>query len=182
MTERKKKHMPESDDEAAAAAESGTGSLKQKLDEEREKAEKYKENWQRAEADFSNYKKRAEQEKNEIGTSVCSALILNLLPVLDDFSRAFDSIPAEQENEDWVEGMRLIYRKLQTTLENQGLCGIDCKGKCFDPFYHEAIAHLEGEDGIVLEEAQKGYTFKDRVLRPSHVVVGKGKEEQNTED
>jgi molecular chaperone GrpE len=181
LTERKKKYMPASDAEAAAA-ETGMESLKQKLDEEREKAEKYKENWQRAEADFSNYKKRAEQEKNEIGTSVCSALILNLLPVLDDFGRAFDSIPEEQEKEDWVEGMRLIYRKLQTTLESQGLCGIECKGKCFDPFYHEAIAHVEGEDGIVLEEAQKGYTFKDRVLRPSHVVVGKGKEEQNTEE
>ena len=181
MTERKKKYMPASDEEAAAAAETGTGSLKQKLNEEIEKAEKYKENWQRAEADFSNYKKRAEQEKNEIGTSVCSALILNLLPVLDDFGRAFDSIPEEQENEDWVEGMRLIYRKLQSTLESQGLCGIECKGKCFDPFYHEAIAHVEGEEGIVLEEAQKGYTFRDKVLRPSHVVVGKGKEEQSTE-
>ena len=181
MTERKKKYMPESDAEASAA-ETGTGLLKQKLAEEREKAEKYKENWQRAEADFSNYRKRAEQEKNEIGTSVCSALILNLLPVLDDFGRAFDSIPAEQENEDWVEGMRLIYRKLQTILESQGLCGIECKGKCFDPFYHEAIAHVEGDEGMVLEEAQKGYTFRDKVLRPSHVVVGKGKEEQNTED
>ena len=181
MTKRERQESNEPDAaEPAAPAKSKLEQLKEELNEEKEKAEKFKENWQRAEADFSNYKKRAEQEKSEIGTIACSAVILNLLPVIDDFSRAFASLPAELEGQDWVEGMRLIYRKLENILESQGLCGIECVGKCFDPHFHEAIAHLEGEDGIVLEEAQKGYTFKDRVLRPSHVVVGKGQDESNT--
>jgi molecular chaperone GrpE len=183
LTKRERKDIYEPDPaEQAATAEPAIGQLKQQLNEEKEKAEKFKENWQRAEADFSNYKKRAEQEKSEIGTNVCSALILNLLPIIDDFRRAFDSLPAELEDQDWTEGMRLIYRKLESIMESQGLCGIECVGKCFDPHYHEAIAHVEGEEGIVLGEAQKGYTFRDKVLRPSQVVVGKGKEESNTDE
>jgi molecular chaperone GrpE len=165
----------------AAAGEHGTEQIEQMLNELKEKAEKFKENWQRTEADFSNYKKRAEQEKSEIGVLACSALILNLLPVIDDFRRAFNSLPAELEGQDWIEGIRLIYRKLETIMETQGLCGIECMGKCFDPRFHEAIAHIIGEEGIVLEETQKGYTFKDKVLRPSQVVVGKGHEEGNTD-
>ena len=149
--------MPGPDDaEPATTAEPGIEQLKQELQEAKEQAEKFKENWQRAEADFSNYKKRAEQEKSEIGNSVCSALILNILPVLDDFSRAFAAIPEEQKDQNWIEGMQLIYRKLESILESQGLCGIECVGQCFDPAYHEAIAHVEGDEGMVLEEAQKG--------------------------
>ncbi len=183
MTKRERKDDVHEPDNAqpAAAGEPGTEQFEQVLYDLKEKAEKFKENWQRAEADFSNYKKRAEQEKNEIGVSVCSTLILNLLPVIDDFRRAFDSLPEELEGQDWIEGIRLIYRKLENIMETQGLCGIDCVGKCFDPRYHDAIAHIKGEEGIVLEETQKGYTFKDRVLRPSQVVVGKGNEESNTD-
>ena len=183
MTKRESKDINKPEDAGPAApAESEIEQLRQQLEEEKEKAEKFKENWQRAEADFSNYRKRSEQEKGEIGTTVCSALILNLLPIIDDLRRAFASLPDELENEDWIEGMRLIYRKIENILEAQGLCGINCIGQCFDPHFHEAVAHIPGDDGVVLEEVQKGYSFKDRVLRPSQVVVGKGRETGNTDE
>jgi molecular chaperone GrpE len=148
--------------------------LKQALIEEKEKAETYLANWQRAEADFSNFKKRTDQEKQEMGNFAKSVLILNILPIIDDLDRAFISIPPKLEKLEWVNGIRLIQRKLKGILEGQGLSEIECLGKCFDPSFHEAIAHLEGEEGIVIEEVQKGYELKDKVLRPSKVVVGKG--------
>lgn len=176
---KKGKDTPE--DETSKASEvtdtEDIETLKQLLAQEKDKAEKYLGNWQRAEADFSNYKKRAEVEKNELGSFVNSALILNLLPALDDFERAFSSIPQKLANLTWVDGVRLIYRKLQAILEVQGLTEIEAVGKLFDPALHEAVAHLEGEEGMVIDQIQKGYKLKDKVIRPSMVVVGKGKEE-----
>ncbi len=153
-------------------------SLKQALAEEKEKAEKYMTNWQHAEADFSNYKKRVEQEKNELGNFANSTLILNLLPVLDDLERAFDSLPHKVARLTWVDGVKLIYNKLQSTLEAQGLTKIEAIGKPFDPSFHDAVAQMEGQEGMVIDEVQRGYKLKDKVLRPSRVVVGKGKEEK----
>ena len=139
--------------------------LKQLLAQEKDKAEKYLGNWQRAEADFSNYKKRAELEKNELGSFANSALILNLLPALDDLERAFSSIPQKLANLTWVDCLILIYRKLQAILEVQGLTEIEAEGKLFDPALHEAVAHLEGEEGMVIDQVQKGYKLKDKVSR-----------------
>ena len=152
-------------------------SLEKNLAEEKEKAEKYLENWQRAEADFSNYKKRVEQEKTELGNSLNSGLILNLLPVLDDMERALAALPPKLEKQNWVDGIKLIYRKLQTILEAQGIAPIEAVGKPFDPTVHEAVSQIEGQEGMVMEEIQRGYTLKDRVLRPSLVVVGKSNTE-----
>ena len=156
--------------------------LKQALAEEKEKAETYLANWQRAEADFSNYKKRTDQEKQEMSNFANSVLILNLLPIIDDLDRAFSSIPPKLEKLDWVDGIRLIQRKLKGILEGQGLSEIECLGKCFDPCFHEAVAHLEGDEGQVIEEVQKGYEFKDKVLRPSKVVVGKGADKESVKE
>ncbi len=156
--------------------------LKQALAEEKEKTKTYLANWQRAEADFSNYKKRTEQEKEEIGHYAKSMLILNLLPIIDDLDRAFSSIPHKLEKLDWIDGIRLIQRKLKGILEGQGLSEIQCLGECFDPCFHEAVAHLEGDEGKVIEEVQKGYEFNDKVLRPSKVVVGKGTDKGEAEE
>ncbi len=147
------------------------------LEEEKAKAAKYLGNWQRTEADFDNYRKRVEQEKSETVKYANAALILNLLPVLDDLERAFKSLPEKLAHLSWTEGIRLIHRKLQATLEAQGVCAIKALGETFDPGVHEAVAHGAGDEGKVVDEAQKGYTLHGRVIRPAYVVVGKGDED-----
>jgi len=149
--------------------------LKQVLAVERGRSENYLANWQRTQADFINYKKRTEQEKTEMVEFASSTLILNLLSALDDLDRALASVPAELMESSWTEGIKLIYNKFKATLEAQGLTEIEAKGEPFDPHLHEAVMGQEGEDGIVIEEIRKGYKFRDRVIRPSMVVVGKGK-------
>lgn len=155
--------------------------LKQALAEAREKAETNLAGWQRAQADFVNYKRRAEQERKEISKFANSVLMLNLLPVLDDLERAVNSIPPRLAKLSWVEGIRLIERKFRTSLEAQGLSQIEALGKPFDPNFHEAVRQGKGKDGIVVEEAQKGYRLHDRVIRPAKVVVGNGEEEETKE-
>jgi molecular chaperone GrpE len=148
------------------------------LAEEKEKAAKYLANWQRSEADLSNYKKRVEQEKKEVVEFANNVLIANVLVILDDMERAFTSLPAALFDFSWIDGIRLIYNKFKAILEAQGLTEIKAKGEKFDPHQHEAVMRREGEEGVVIEEVQKGYKLKDRVIRPSMVIVGEGKEEE----
>jgi molecular chaperone GrpE len=156
--------------------------LKQLLAEEKAKAESCLANWQRAQADFSNYKRRTEQEKEEIGKFANTTLMLSLLPVLDDLKRAFAAIPPRLAKLEWVGGIRLIDRKLQTGLEVQGLSEIKALGEPFDPHLHEAVRQDKGKEGIVTEEVQKGYILRDRVIRPTMVVVGNGEEEEQKKE
>ena len=148
--------------------------LQQALAEEKERAERYLASWQRCQADWVNYKQRAEQERSNVVEFANSALICNLLPIMDDMERAFASVPAELEESNWTEGIRLIYNKLKTSLEAQGLTEIPTRGEPFDPRLHEAIMQRDGKEGIVIEELQKGYKFKEKVIRPSIVTVGRG--------
>jgi len=152
--------------------------FKQALAEEKERAENYLANWQRAQADFINYKRRSEQEKEEIGKFANTALMLNVLSVLDDLERASTSIPPDLVEHSWVDGIRLIESKLHASLEAQGLSQIRAVGEQFDPHLHEAIRQDKGKEGIVIEEVQKGYKFHDRVIRPSRVVVGSGEADE----
>ncbi len=147
----------------------------------KEDAQKYLANWQRAQADFQNYKRRTEQERDESRRFVLASLVINLLPILDDFERAFGSLDHRLAGLTWFDGMRLIYRKLQMILENAGVTVIQAVGQQFDPREHEAVTHAEGEEGKVLAEVQRGYKLQDRVLRPAMVVVGKGKGEAEGE-
>ncbi len=156
--------------------------LKKILTEEKGKAESYLANWQRTQADFINYKRRSEQEKEEIGKFANAMLLLNLLPILDDLERAFTSIPPHLAKLSWVDGIKLIERKLWASLEAQGLSQIKALGEPFDPKLHEAAMHANGKEGIVIEELQKGYKLHDRVIRPAMVVVGNGEEEEKKED
>ena len=156
--------------------------LKQALAEEKEKAESYLANWQRAQADFINYKRRNEQEKEETSKFANSLLMLNLLPVLDDLERAIASVPPNLAKASWVDGIRLIERKLRASLEAQGLSPIKAVGEPFDPHLHEAIRQDKGKEGIVIEEVQKGYKLHDRVLRPSRVVVGEGEVKETEQE
>ncbi len=157
-------------------------SLEEQLAQAREDAQKYLANWQRAEADFQNYKRRVEQERDEGRRFASAALIINTLPILDDLERALMSLDAHLAGLTWFDGIRLICRKLQLVLENNGVTIIEAEGQQFDPRYHEAVMHAEGEEGKVLAEVQRGYKLYDRVLRPAMVVVGKRKEEKAEEE
>lgn len=164
---------PAADGPAASAAPT----LADQLAKAQGDAQKYLDNWRRAEADFQNYKRRAEQERDDLRRFAGVALISNLLPIVDDLERAFGSLDGGLAGLTWLDGLRLIYRKLVMLLENAGVKPIEASGQPFDPRYHEAVAHIDGEDGKVLSEVQRGYMLHDRVLRPAMVVVGKGTEE-----
>jgi molecular chaperone GrpE len=164
---------PQADGPAASAAPT----LEDQLAKAQADAQKYLDNWRRAEADFQNYKRRAEQERDDSRRFAGVALISNLLPIVDDLERAFGSLDGGLAGLTWLDGLRLIYRKLVMLLENAGVKPIEANDLPFDPRYHEAVAHIEGEDGKVLSEVQRGYMLHDRVLRPAMVVVGKGTEE-----
>jgi molecular chaperone GrpE len=153
--------------------------LKQSLQEEKAKAEEYLANWQRVQADFINYKRRSDREKEELGEYSRAAIVQCVLPILDDFERAISAVPDEAVDANWVEGVRMIEKKLRGILESEGLSCIEAVGEPFDPYQHEAVRQESGEEGVVLDEVQKGYKFNDKVIRASQVVVGSGETEVN---
>jgi len=132
---------------------------------------------QRMAADFSNYRKRNEAERTEFAKFAKADLITKLLDVLDGYDRALASVPDDAKGQPWVEGMWLVERKLRQILDAEGLEPIDSLGKPFDPYVHEAVAHVESDEpeGTVIEEHQKAYRLHDRVIRPALVSVAKAK-------
>jgi molecular chaperone GrpE len=176
MTEQDKED--ENGQEELAVAEPDIETLKAALAEEKAKAEGYLAKWQRAEADLINYRRRAEQEKEEIGKFANTGLMLSLLPALDDLERAFGSVPDDLAASSWLDFIRLIEQKLRAGLEAQGLSEIKALGEPFDPNFHEAVMQGKGEEGMVVEEMQKGYKLLDRVIRPARVVVGNGEKQR----
>ena len=133
---------------------------------------------QRMAADFSNYRKRTDAERAEFAKFAKADLIAKLLDVLDAYDRALATVPDDLKGSSWAEGMWLIERKLRQILENEGLKGIDSLGEAFDPYKHEAVAHVESDapEGTVITEHQKAYRLHDRVIRPAMVTVAKKKE------
>lgn len=156
--------------------------LRQELAALKEKAETNLAGWQRAQADFVNYKRRTEQDLAECGNIAKSGVILALLPVLDDLERAYGALPGDARSAGWVDGFRMIERKLRTTLETLGLSPIKALGEPFDPRIHDAAAQGEGTEDIVVAELAKGYRFGGRVIRPSRVIVGNGKMSSNPDE
>ena len=155
--------------------------LERLLEEEKAKAQQYLANWQRAQADFINYRKRMEQERLDTVKFSNAMLVSSILPVLDDLERAFETVSSKLAGLTWVDGVKLIYRKLQAILEAQGLREIKAVGEEFDSRFHEAVLFVEGEEGKVVEEVQRGYMFHERVLRPAMVKIGKAKENKSKE-
>lgn len=141
----------------------------------------YRADLQRMAADFANYRKRNEAERLEFAKYAKADLITRLLDVLDGYDRALASMPDEVKGQPWVEGMGLLERKLRSILESEGLESIDALGQPFDPYLHEAIAHVESDqpEGTVIEEHQKAYRLKDRVIRPALVSVAKARARAN---
>ena len=150
--------------------------LEERLKEEQQRAEGFYASWQRAAADFANFKRRTEQERSDASRFASSMFILNLLPIVDDLERAMGNVPRELAGLTWIDGIHLIYRKLLALLENQGVAPIESVAQPFDPSLHEAVMRARGEEGKVLSELQRGYTLHGRVIRPSLVTVGSGGE------
>lgn len=145
--------------------------LKKQLDENQAQTAEYKDGWQRAVADFQNYRKRVERENGEVYQNAVAGIIKRYLPILDDLERALQSRPDDLA---WVEGIELIYRKLKAILEAEGLKRIEAEGQMFDPNMHEAISQepAEGyESGQVIAIVQNGYMLGERVIRPAVVRV-----------
>jgi molecular chaperone GrpE len=165
-----------SNDEAAVNKENMTpesaGTLEEQLTREKERAESYYASWQRAAADYQNFKRRVDQERSEFTQIANAALMINLLPIIDDLERALENVDAHLAGLTWLDGIRLIHRKFQALLEMNGITEIPADGQEFDPNVHEAVMYAEGEAGKVLNVAQKGYMLGGRVLRPAMVVVG----------
>ena len=131
---------------------------------------------QRLAADFSNYRKRNEAERADFAKYAKADFIRKLLEVLDGYDRALETTPADAEGQPWLEGLRLVERKLRQLLESEGLQPLEAVGRPFDPYQHEAVAHLESDapEGTVISEYQKGYRLHDRVIRPALVTVSRG--------
>lgn len=154
--------------------------LEQQLDEAKKQVAEYKDNWIRAVAELSNYRKRVERERLEIFERANEELIRQLLDVLDGFDAAFNVIPEKFRNEPWVEGMRLVEQKMKTALELWKVKPMQAVGKTFDPNFHEAMWHEVSaghNEGEVIAEFQRGYMLGERVLRPARVKVAKGESE-----
>jgi len=148
--------------------------LKKTLETERARAESNLAGWQRAQADFSNYRRRVEQEKSDQAKYASAPVLSQTLTVLDDLERALAAVPAALAQMTWIDGVYLIYRKLLAILEAQGVREVSAQDQAFDPQLHEAVLHGAGPEGRVIQVLQKGYYLHDRVLRPAMVVVGNG--------
>jgi molecular chaperone GrpE len=166
---------------SAQSEEKELEQLKNELQAEKEKAENYLNQWKRTQADFDNYRRRTDQEKAEISQNTTCLVLGNILPVMDDLDRALASIPEESADLPWVDGIKLIYKKFQSIIQSMGVEELCALGQPFDPALHEAVAHMEGDEGKVINEIQKGYKLRDKLVRPSQVVVGKGIENSDEE-
>ncbi len=147
--------------------------LRQKLTEAEAKIAENLDGWQRAVAEFQNFKKRLERDREADQITMKGDLIRKFLPILDDLERAMQERPAEDP---WSEGIDLIRRKLQTILDAEGLKRMEAEGEVFDPNYHEAISTepVDGmESGRIVAVVQNGYMLGDRVIRPAQVRVAR---------
>jgi molecular chaperone GrpE len=166
--------QPEGKIEEKAGETKGGASLEVQLTEAQAKANEYLDGWQRARAEFANYKKRAEKERDEIYQNAAVETLRKLLPIIDDFDRAVANVPADKADDEVIKGFSLIHRKMLTLLDSTGVKVINPVGEVFDPAFHEAIGRDESSDlesGRVTAVLQKGYVYGDKVLRPALVRV-----------
>ncbi|HMA60279.1 MAG TPA: nucleotide exchange factor GrpE [Halanaerobiales bacterium] len=145
--------------------------IKQQLTEVTEEKDEYLNKLKRLKADFVNYRNRAKKEKQQIEAKTKIEIISSLLPVIDNFERALQSV---DEDSEFLSGVKMIHKQLIDVLKKEGLEVIDTEGKEFDPAYHEAVMQVEAEDvdsGFIVEEIQRGYMMEDKVVRPAMVKV-----------
>ena len=147
---------------------------KNKKDKKDEKIDELTDRLTRQMAEFDNFRKRTEKEKSQMYEIGAKDIIEKILPVVDNFERGLASMSEEDKATPFAEGMEKIYKQLMTTLESIGVKAIEAVGKEFNPDFHNAVMHVEDEEfgeNIVAEEFQKGYTYRDSVVRHSMVKV-----------
>ena len=173
------------DDESTASSE-GDELLRQALSEieplpdsmedlERER-DQFKAMAQRAQADLVNYRRRVDEERQELQRNANANLLTKFLGVVDDFERAIDMLPDDESAAGWREGLMLVKRNLDNLLESESVIKIEAAGKPFDPWEHEAVHYMEtqdAEDGTIMQVFREGYRLHDKVLRASQVIVAK---------
>ena len=156
-------------------------SSQEQLAQAQAQADEYLDNWRRATAELSNARKRMQREAEELRASASVRVLEKLLPVVDDIDRAFTVVPADQAESDWVNGFRMIQRKLHGILESEGVTTIPAEGQAFDPAVHFAVTHEEADgyaDGQIIAELARGYVLNEKVLRPAMVRVAKGRRDR----
>lgn len=163
-------------EEAKEDAEKKTGKklFGKKKDKKDEKIEELTDKLTRQMAEFDNFRKRSEKEKSQMYEIGAKDIIEKILPVVDNFERGLDAVKEEEKEDPFVQGMEKVYKHLVTTLEGIEVKPIEAVGQPFDPNFHNAVMHVEDEnfgENIVAEEFQKGYTYRDSVVRHSMVKV-----------
>ncbi|GGF83417.1 nucleotide exchange factor GrpE [Paenibacillus aceti] len=154
----------------AAAEENANGELKKLQAELLEQQQRLL----RVQADYDNFRRRTVKEKEDLAKYASSKLISELLPVIDNFERALSTVSDNEEVAAYAKGVEMIIRQFETVLQAEGLVKMETVGEVFNPEFHQAIMQVESdeyEEGIVVEEVQRGYLLKDKVLRPAMVKV-----------
>ena len=160
--------------ETEEKSEEKKGFFKKKKDKKDEKIEELTDRVKRQMAEFDNFRKRTEKEKASMYEIGAREIIEKILPVVDNFERGLDAVKEGEKEDPFVQGMEKVYKHLVTTLEGIEVKPIEAVGQPFDPNFHNAVMHVEDEnfgENIVAEEFQKGYTYRDSVVRHSMVKV-----------
>lgn len=147
---------------------------KEKKDKKDEKIEELTDRVRRQMAEFDNFRKRTEKEKTQMFETGAKSIVEKILPVVDNLERGLAAVTEEEKGTPFVEGMEKIYKQMMTVLEEAGVKPIEAVGQEFDPNLHNAVMHVEDEEfgeNIIAEEFQKGYTYRDSVVRHSMVKV-----------
>ncbi len=164
----------EENSEDAQSGKKGLFKKKDKKSKQEEKIAELSDRVQRQMAEFDNFRKRTEKEKAQMFEVGAKSIIEKILPVVDNFERGLSAVPEDAKGDPFVEGMDKIYKQLMTELENLEVKAIDAVGTEFDPEFHNAVMQVESdefESGIVAQELQKGYMYRDSVVRHSMVAV-----------
>ena len=175
-TEETTETSEEDTEEAEDTAEKKPGKklFGKKKDKKDEKIEELTDKLTRQMAEFDNFRKRTEKEKSQMYEVGAKDIIEKILPVVDNFERGLDAVKEEEKEDPFVQGMEKVYKHLLTTLEGIDVKPIEAVGQQFDPNFHNAVMHVEDEnfgENVVAEEFQKGYTYRDSVVRHSMVKV-----------
>lgn len=166
--------LEETAEEGSEKGAKGLFKRKAKKDKKDEQIEELKDKLTRQMAEFDNFRKRTEKEKSAMYEIGAKDIIEKILPVVDNFERGLGAVTEEQKEDSFVAGMEMIYKQIMTTLDSVGVKAIEAVGNEFDPDFHNAVMHVEDEEvgeNIVVEEFQKGYTYRDTVVRHSMVKV-----------
>ena len=164
----------EDDDADKTEEKEGIFKKKKKKDKKDEQIEDLTDRLKRQMAEFENFRKRTEKEKTQMFDMGAKTIVEKILPVIDNFERGLATVPEDKQEDPFVSGMQMVYKQLMTELENAGVKAIECAGREFNPDFHNAVMQVESEElesGIIAQELQKGYMYKDSVVRHSMVSV-----------